>query len=594
MSKFISELKRTHHCNALTKADVGKNVVLMGWVNTRRDHGGLIFVDLRDREGITQIVFNPEVDKKTHELASILRTEFCMAIAGQVRARPEGMTNPKLHTGGIEIVVADFEILNRSKTPPFPIEDVIDTNEDIRLEYRYLDLRRTPLKNNLVLRSRVSQIVRNYLCDNGFLEIETPFLTKSTPEGARDYLVPSRVHPGQFYALPQSPQLFKQLLMVSGFERYYQIVRCFRDEDLRADRQPEFTQIDIETSFLDRDSILNIMEGLVAKVWKEVLGVDISMPISRLSYDECMERFGLDAPDMRFGLELKTVTPIFANSQFKVFGDVAKSGGLISAMVVPGKSDFTRSEIDEFTKFVGIYGAKGLAYLKILENEWQSPITKFFSDEEKKALQAALGFKPGDIVFFGAGATKVVRDSLGNLREKIGEKLGLAKADDYKFVWIVDFPLFDWDAEEKRPVAVHHPFTSPRYDQLDLLEKDPLKCQAQAYDLVLNGNEIGGGSIRIHNMEVQQKVFDLLKMSKEEAKEKFGFLLEALQFGAPPHGGIAFGLDRLMMLLTNSPSIRDVIAFPKTQKATDPMTQAPSTVNPKQLLELGISLSKKS
>lgn len=590
MSTFLEQHPKTHHLNQLTKSHVGQKVNLAGWVATRRDHGGLIFVDLRDREGITQIVFNPEVDKKTHELASILRSEFCMAIVGEVCPRPLGMSNPKLKTGDIEIKVSDFEILNHSKTPPFAIEDVIDTHEDIRLEYRYLDLRRTPLKKNLILRSQVSQIVRNYLADNGFLEIETPFLTKSTPEGARDYLVPSRVHPGQFYALPQSPQLFKQLLMVAGFERYYQIVRCFRDEDLRADRQPEFTQIDIETSFLDRDSILKIMEGLIQKIWKDVLDVALDLPIPRLSYDECMERFGLDAPDMRFDLELKTVTPIFKNSGFKVFGDVEKNGGLISAMVVPGKSDFTRSEIDEFTKFVGIYGAKGLAYLKILENEWQSPITKFFSEEEKKALQAKLGFKTGDIVFFGAGDKKVVRDSLGNLREKIGEKLGLAKPTDYKFVWVVDFPMFDWDAAEKRPVAVHHPFTSPRYDQLGLLDTEPLKCQAQAYDLVLNGNEIGGGSIRIHNMEVQQKVFDLLKMSESESKEKFGFLLEALQFGAPPHGGIAFGLDRLMMLLTHSPSIRDVIAFPKTQKATDPMTQAPSYVNPKQLLELGIGV----
>ncbi|MBI2340632.1 MAG: aspartate--tRNA ligase [Deltaproteobacteria bacterium] len=593
MSEFITQLKRTHHCNQLAKTDVGKKVVLMGWVDTRRDHGGLIFVDLRDREGLTQIVFNPQVDAKTHELGGELRTEYCLAISGEVRARPDGMANPKLKTGEIEVVVEEFEILNRSKTPPFVLEDEINVNEETRLKYRYLDLRRTALKNNIILRSRVSQIVREYLAQNGFLEIETPFLTKSTPEGARDYLVPSRIHHGHFYALPQSPQLFKQILMVSGFERYFQIVRCFRDEDLRADRQPEFTQIDLEASFLSRDDFLSIMEGLIANVWKKVLNVEIPLPIPRLSYDECMERYGLDAPDTRFGIELKTVTPIFQNSGFKVFGEIARVGEMIKALVVPGKSDFSRSEIDDFTKFAGIYGAKGLAYIKILENEWQSPITKFLSDAEKKQLQETLGLKTGDIVFFGAGKAKIVNDSLGNLREHIGKKIGLIDDTKYSFVWVVDFPLFDWDEEQKRPVAVHHPFTSPKFEQLSLLDSDPLKCQANAYDLVLNGTEVGGGSIRIHDFKIQEKVFDLLKIGKEEAREKFGFLLEALQYGAPPHGGIAFGLDRLIMLLTGCDNIRDVIAFPKTQKATDPMTEAPSPVDPKQLLELGIAMAKK-
>lgn len=593
MTQFISKIKRTHHCNQLTAKEVGNKVTLFGWVNTRRDHGGLIFVDLRDREGLTQVVFSPEVQAEVHASAGVLRSEFCIGISGIVRARPQGMSNPRLATGEVEIYADQLQIFNTSKTPPFPIEDAIDANEEVRLTYRYLDLRRRPLQKNLILRSKVSQSVRRYLDANGFLELETPFLTKSTPEGARDYLVPSRVHPGHFYALPQSPQLFKQLLMVSGFEKYFQIVRCFRDEDLRADRQPEFTQIDIEMSFIDREDIITLMEGLVATVWKESLGCDVTLPFARLSYDDCIERYGIDAPDTRFDLELKTVTPIFAQSGFKVFADVAKSGGLIKAMVVPGKSDFTRKEIDDFTSFVGIYGAKGLAYIKILENEWQSPITKFLSDDEKTALQNQLNLKVGDIVFFGAGKPKVVNDSLGNLREKVAAQLGLIDPKKFNFVWVVDFPLFDWDEDSKRHVAVHHPFTSPKLDELELLKTEPLKCHANAYDLVLNGNEIGGGSIRIHDMNLQSKVFELLGIDAKEAKEKFGFLLDALEFGAPPHGGIAFGLDRLVMLLTGSESIRDVIAFPKTQKATDPMTEAPTPVSPKQLLELGIMVTKK-
>lgn len=578
---------KTHSCNALTLKETGKPVSLMGWVDRRRDHGGLIFVDLRDREGITQLVFDPKENQGDHVLAGDLRSEFCIGVHGKVRPRPSGMTNLKLKTGEIEVLVDDLEVYGASKTPPFAIEDNLDVNEETRLRYRYLDLRRPRLKNNLILRSKTSQIVRDYFCQNGFLEIETPFLTKSTPEGARDYLVPSRIHPGNFYALPQSPQLFKQLLMVAGMERYFQIVRCFRDEDLRADRQPEFTQIDLEMSFVDQDTVISTMEGLVARVWKEILGVDLKLPFRRLSYAESLERFGLDAPDLRYGLELKTVTDIFEKTSFKVFGSIIQSKGIIQTLVV--KADFSRSEIDDFTKFVGIYGAKGLAYIKILENEWQSPMIKFFSEAEKEALKTRLDLKPGDLVFFGAGAPKIVHESLGHLREKLAENLKLI-SDKFEFTWIVDFPLFEWDDESKRPVSVHHPFTSPKIEDLDKLGSDPLGCRATAYDLVLNGNEIGGGSIRIHDSAVQQKIFELLHIGEAEAKEKFGFLLEALQFGAPPHGGLAFGLDRLMMLLTGSDNIRDVIAFPKTQRAADPMTQAPSKVDPKQLLELGLQL----
>ncbi len=594
MSKFVTELKRTHYCNELRASDAGKTIVLMGWVATRRDHGGLVFVDLRDRYGITQIVFNPEIDKKTHELASELRTEFCMAIQGTVKARPTGMSNLKHESGEIEVYVSDFEILNRSKTPPFLISDDIDVNEDTRLKYRYLDLRRPVLQKNLILRSKVAHAVRNYFVENKFLELETPFLTKSTPEGARDYLVPSRVHHGNFYALPQSPQLFKQLLMVSGFDRYFQIVRCFRDEDLRADRQPEFTQIDVEMSFVDRDDVMKMTEGMIAQVWKEVLGIELKQPFQILTYDDCMERYGVDAPDVRYALELKTVSEIFKTTEFKVFNTVVNSGGTIQALKVPGKADFSRSEIDEMTSFVGIYGARGLAYIKIQENEWQSPIAKFLSAEEKNNLTAALGLEVGDIVFFGAGDKRIVNESLGQLRKKIAASLGLADPNKYAFTWVVDFPMFDWDKEEKRPVAVHHPFTAPRSDQLELLQTEPLKCKANAYDLVLNGSEIGGGSIRIHDEKTQAKVFELLKLSDEDARLKFGFLLDALAFGAPPHGGLAFGLDRLIMLMTQSASIRDVIAFPKTQKATDPMSEAPSHVDAKQLLELGIQVKVKA
>ncbi len=596
MQKFIHEIKRTHHCNALDTTSIGQTVVLYGWVATRRDHGGVMFVDLRDREGITQLVFNPQNNEKIHELAKDLRSEFVLGIQGKVQARPSGMENTKLKTGGIEVIVEDFEVFNSSKTPPFMIEDNLDVNEDLRLKYRYLDLRRPTMQQKLKIRHRAMQATRRYLDTQGFLEIETPFLAKSTPEGARDYLVPARIYPGKFFALPQSPQLFKQLLMVAGMERYFQIVRCFRDEDLRADRQPEFTQIDLEMSFISQEDILQTMEGLVALIWKESMGVSLSLPFPRMSYDEAMDRYGLDAPDTRFGLELNDLTSIFSNSAFKVFKSAVESGGVVKAIKIPAENlkqkDLSRKDLDDLTDFVKIYGAKGLAWIRIEEGNWQSPIVKFFSEEEKKALSEKLNLTPGDVVLFGADKKNIVHPALGNLREHLGAKLGLIDSTKLNFVWVVDFPMFEYDETEKRFVAIHHPFTSPKPTDLALLETDPLKARANAYDLVLNGHEIGGGSIRIHSTEIQSKVFKLLGIAEEEAREKFGFLLDALSFGAPPHGGIAFGLDRIVMLLTGTDSIRDVIAFPKTQKAVCPMTEAPSEVSARQLLELGIKVQK--
>ena len=591
--KYIEEVggwTRTHTCGQLTAADDGADVCLMGWAQYRRDHGGLIFVDLRDREGLTQIVFSPEIAPKAHEDAHILRAEYVLAIKGTVRPRPEGMTNPNLVTGGIEVVVKEWKLLNTSKTPPFPIEDRTDAGENLRLTWRYLDLRRPRMQANLRLRHRVAQAIRRYLDEGGFIEVETPILTKSTPEGARDFLVPSRLNNGEFYALPQSPQLFKQLLMVGGFDRYFQIVRCFRDEDLRADRQPEFTQVDIEMSFVDEEKVMDMAEGLMARVFKDVMGQDIPRPFPRMPYAEAMSRYGVDKPDTRFGLELHDITDIVRGSGFKLFA----AAKLVKAMKVPGGEAMTRKEIDAYTDFVKIYGAQGLAWIKIKADEWQSPIAKFLSEEERKGIAEALDLQLGDIVFFQAGEPDMVNAALGNLRVHLANQLGLVPENTFNFLWVTDFPLFEYDEEEKRYVACHHPFTSPAPGHLELMRSDPAHTRARAYDMVLNGNEVGGGSIRIHSAEVQRRMFEALGFSPEQAEEQFGFLISALEQGAPPHGGLAFGLDRLVMLLAGAQSIRDVIAFPKTQKATCLMTQAPSEVSAKQLRELGLRLREKT
>jgi aspartyl-tRNA synthetase len=586
---ILGDWKRSHFCGSISAADIGKEVCLMGWVQRRRDHGGLIFIDLRDRQGIAQLALDPDRDPEAHAKAERVRGEYVVAVRGIVSARPEGTVNPKMATGEVEVEVKELRILNNSETPPFMIEDNVDVAENIRLKHRYLDLRRPSLQNNLILRHKVAQIVRNYLDDTGFLEVETPVLTKSTPEGARDYLVPSRVNPGMFYALPQSPQLFKQLLMVSGFDRYYQIVKCFRDEDLRADRQPEFTQIDCELSFVDRQDIMDIMEGMIAKVFRETLGVELTLPMLRISYTEALARFGVDNPDMRFELELVEISNLVKDCGFKVFADAVKKGGIVKLLNAKQCASFSRKEIDDLTEFVKIYGAKGLAYVKVQEDgSWQSPIAKFFTDKEIALIDEAADSKPGDLLLFAADTFKVANESLGRLRGLLGQKLGLARKDDFRFVWVTDFPLLEWDGEARRHVAVHHPFTAPLDEDIALLDGDPGSARAKAYDLVLNGSEIGGGSIRIHNRDIQNKMFSLMGITAEEAEEKFGFLLGALSYGAPPHGGIAFGLDRLMMILTGSDSIRDVIAFPKTQKATCLLSEAPGEVDDKQMRELSI------
>lgn len=583
-------MKKTHSCGELTRKNVGETVTLMGWVHSRRDHGGLIFVDLRDRGGITQVVFNPEVSQEAHRIAGDIRSEYVLAVTGKVALRPENTTNPKIPTGEIEVIASGLEILNPSKTPPFMIEDETDVAENLRLKYRYLDLRRPSLQKVLIARHRITQTVRRFLDSHGFVDIETPFLTKSTPEGARDYLVPSRVNPGMFYALPQSPQLFKQILMIAGFERYYQIVKCFRDEDLRADRQPEFTQIDLEMSFVDREDVMGLMEQLIAVIFREVKGTELSLPLPRLTYQEAMDRYGSDKPDTRFGLELKDISDIAKSTEFKVFLQALELGGQVKGFAAPGFASLSRKEIDDLTNEAKLFGAKGLAWIKVTDTGFESPIAKFFKDGQIQEIAKRFGARPGDMMLFVADSPKVVAETLGHLRLFVARRQRLIDESRFHFLWVTDFPLVEWNDDEKRYDAMHHPFTAPMDEDLALMDTDPLKVRAKAYDIVLNGAEIGGGSIRIHRSDVQAKMFRLLNISDEEARDRFGFLLEALQYGAPPHGGLAFGLDRLTAILTGMQSIRDVIAFPKTQKAVCLMTEAPSRVTPAQLRDLSIKL----
>jgi aspartyl-tRNA synthetase len=589
VGEALGDFKRTCYCGDLEPERIGREVTLMGWVNRRRDLGGLVFIDLRDRAGIVQIVFNPEINRQAHEKASALRSEYVIAIRGKVARRPAGTENPDLKTGGLEVLAEELAILSESNPPPFLIDEDGEVAENLRLKYRYLDLRRPKMQRNLILRDRAARSIRDYLHGQGFLEIETPFLTKSTPEGARDYLVPSRVNPGQFYALPQSPQLFKQLLMISGFDRYFQIVKCFRDEDLRADRQPEFTQIDIEMSFIDREDIYRTMEGMMKVLFQDTLGLELATPFPRLTYEESMSKYGADNPDIRFGLELTDVSSVLKNSEFKVFAETLQRRGIVKALKVKG--DLSRKDLDDLDEFARGLGAKGLAWVRVGPEGWPAlsgPVAKFFSEEERSAFRQTLQPGPGDILLFMADSPKVVNDVMGRLRLHLGRKLGLIPEGVFRFVWITDFPLLEYDEVEGRFTAKHHPFTSPLDEDLELLSSDPEKARAKAYDLVLNGSEVGGGSLRIYRREVQSLLFEKLGIGPEEAKEKFGFLLEAFEYGPPPHGGIAFGFDRLVMILAGGESIRDVIAFPKTQKATDLLTEAPSAVDSRQLAELSL------
>jgi aspartyl-tRNA synthetase len=586
---------RSHYCGELNESLIGQRVTLCGWAHSRRDHGGVIFIDLRDRQGVAQTVFDPE-RKPAFATAESVRSEFVLRIQGTVRARPTGTENPHLRTGKVEVVADGIEVLNRADALPFQLDEA-DLSEPVRLKYRYLDLRRDSMQKNIRLRHQVTRTLRRYLEDRDFTEIETPMLTKSTPEGARDYLVPSRTQAGHFFALPQSPQLFKQLLMVAGFERYFQITRCFRDEDLRADRQPEFTQLDIETSFLDEDGIMGLMEEMLRTLFQDTLGAELPKPFARMSYDEAVRRFGTDRPDLRVPLELVDVGDLMKQVEFKVFAGPANNpGGRVAALRVPKGGELPRSQIDGYTAFVALYGAKGLAYIKVNDaakgrDGLQSPILKFLPDDVIAGIMTRTGAQTGDLIFFGADNAKVVNDALGALRMKLGDDLGL-KQPGWQILWIVDFPMFDYDADAKRWVALHHPFTSPKTEDLERVDLDPANVKARAYDAVLNGSEIGGGSIRIHRADVQEKVFAALGIGPEEARAKFGFLLDALRYGAPPHGGIAFGLDRLCALMSGVDSIRDVIAFPKTQKASCLMTDAPSVVDETQLRELHIKLRK--
>ncbi len=587
------DYRRSHTCGALRREDIGKGVTLSGWIHRRRDHGGLIFIDLRDRFGLTQIVFDPEANPDAHRSAEKLRSEWVISVKGRVIPRAEGMANPNLATGAIEVTVNELEILSSAKTPPFSVcDDNIEVNEELRLKYRYLDIRRGDITKKLVMRHQAMLSARNYLNKEGFLEIQTPILGKSTPEGARDYLVPSRVYPGTFYALPQSPQIFKQLLMVAGMDRYFQIAQCFRDEDLRADRQPEFTQIDIEMSFGTPEDLMRIVEGMIGEIFKESIGVTIPKTIRRLPFKDCIDRFGTDKPDTRFGMELSNLSDIAAKSTFSVFLDQIKSGGVVKGLCVKGGADISRKQIEEYTEFVGRLGVKGLAWLKMQEGGLTSSISKFFTADQQQDIIERLQVEMGDLVFMIADLPSSTNQALDHLRRRLAKDRGMIPKDQYDFLWVTDFPLFDWDPEENRLMSMHHPFTSPHVEDMHLLDTEPLKVRSYGYDLVLNGYEIGGGSQRIHSMTIQEKIFKLLNLTQEELDEKFGFFLEALSYGTPPHLGIAFGLDRIVMILSGTDNIRDVIAFPKTQKASDVMMDSPSPVASKQLKELKLSIEE--
>jgi aspartyl-tRNA synthetase len=584
-------LLKTHHCGTLTKANVGDTVILNGWVQRRRDLGGVLFIDLRDRSGLMQIVCNPEFSGEAMAIADRCRNEYVIGVQGKVVNRDPSTYNANLPTGEIEVQVTAIEVFNAAKNPPFFIEDGLEIDESVRLKYRYLDLRRPEMQRTLLLRAKAAKVFRDYLTEHEFIEVETPILTKSTPEGARDYLVPSRVHPGEFFALPQSPQIFKQLLMVGGLERYYQIARCFRDEDLRADRQPEFTQVDIETSFLSQDQLLSLMEQLIIRLFRECANVEVAAPFQRLSYADAVGFYGSDKPDLRFGLTLVDVSDIVASSGVKVFANIVAGGGVVKAINAKGCSDWSRKELDDLTPFAARYGGKGLAYIVIKDGEWKGPIVKFLSAEEIHSLTERLGAQEGDVLLFSADKAKIVHDVLGNLRLKLGKELGLIDESTFKFAWVVDFPLLGWDEEDQRWVAEHHPFTRPREEDVALFDTNPGAIRAQAYDLVLNGYEVGGGSMRIYKRNIQEKMFEVLGLTMEEAYDKFGFLLDAFDYGTPPHGGVAFGFDRLVMLIAGRNNLRETIAFPKTASASDLLSGAPSPVEDKQLQQLSIRVS---